>query len=68
MQKRKFSVRVKYIYDVMLADFFMSKGLACLTTGITNKGRFYWGFNYNDCQTAFIEWIEIKRKENINNV
>lgn len=56
-----------YIYDILCADFFMSKGLRCLSTGYNAKRqKIYWTFDYEDCLKFFEEWkiIVEERKRN----
>lgn len=54
--------RLRYVYNINMADFFMKKGLRCLSTGVNkNSKRTYWCFDYVDSQEYQKLWEIHKR-------
>lgn len=50
-----------YIYNPLQAQYYMSKGLMCLGTGIHHKTKkTFWIFGYDDTYDIYIEWINRK--------
>lgn len=51
----------KYIYNHEQANFFMEFGCRCIGTGLHRKtNTIFWIFNYDECQPAYIEWLNRK--------
>jgi len=55
--------KVMYIYNPLQANFYMSKGIKPLGTGINPKtNRIWYKFSFNETLEAYSEWCKRKIK------
>lgn len=48
--------KYKYIYNVKFANFLMLNGILCRGTGVSQStGKFFWCFDYDECQPIYQE-------------
>ena len=51
----------KYIYDVSFANRLIVSGVKCIGTGVSKQtGKYFWCFDYFDCQPIY---EEIKKRK-----
>ena len=59
---------IKYIYNPIQADFFITNGAVCIGTGFNaksnfGKGKVYFKFNYYEIQKFYPLWEKYKEKK-----
>lgn len=55
--------KYKYCYSVTWANYLMLHGVICRGTGISKStGKYFWAFNYDECQPVY-DLIEQRKKE-----
>jgi hypothetical protein len=68
MKENKHS-NIKYIYNPIQANFFITNGCKCIGTGFNaksdlGKGKVYFNFDYFEVQKLYPLWEEYKNQRN----